>query len=165
MPDHSRIYRVCGASTKHEQDAVDSVLKFFFVIDKRGFYINEKCQEVIETQSKKHQNRSRIGRENRAKAMLKQCSSSTPQTQTKTKKESLGAFEKDSGEKKTAFNIEHILTEREVKEAKAAAPGWDIYYLMREYSERINGGSFGIPRLPAKAFTAWCAAFTKGKAP
>ncbi len=83
MPDHSGLYRLCKAATKQEQEAVDFVLKRYFRLDDAGFYRHDKCDEVIEIQSKKHENRVRVGRENRKKFLLKQCSSNAVQTQTK----------------------------------------------------------------------------------
>lgn len=71
MLDHSRIYRLCSAMTKPEQDAVDTVLKLFFTVDNDGNYRHEKCDEVIEKQLLKHQKRVEAGR----KGGFKQCSS------------------------------------------------------------------------------------------
>lgn len=61
MPDHSRLYRLCSAITKEEQNAVDAVLRMFFTMTKDG-YINKKAKEVIETQLEKHQKRVEAGR-------------------------------------------------------------------------------------------------------
>jgi uncharacterized protein YdaU (DUF1376 family) len=170
MPDHSRIYRVCSATGKAEQDAVDSVLKFFFTANKQGFYINEKCEEVIAEQTLKHENRVRAG----STAKHKQCSSNALQTQTKTKKESPlppkggtaapGGFKNGlRGEGGSGFNIEPFLSDDDRAAAKAAAPGWDLYFLIRTYDEGSAGR--GRPKYPGKAFVAWCASYTKGKKP
>ncbi len=67
MPDHSRIYRLCGAMNKAEQDAVDSVLKLFFRLDNDGYYRQDKCEEIIQTQELKHQRRVEAGRMGGAK--------------------------------------------------------------------------------------------------
>jgi uncharacterized protein YdaU (DUF1376 family) len=63
------------------------------------------------------------------------------------------------------FKIEHKLTDDGLKAAKAAAPGWDLYHLMRIYDEGIASGKREAPRSPDKAFAAWCALYTKGKQP
>lgn len=47
--------------------------------------------------------------------------------------------------------------------AKAAAPGWDVYYLEGIWRDWISGK--GLPQDPDKAFPVWCKKFTKGKAP
>lgn len=61
MPDHSRLYRLCSAITKDEQDAVDNVLRMFFVLTDKG-YINKKARETIAQQQDKHQKRVEAGR-------------------------------------------------------------------------------------------------------
>jgi uncharacterized protein YdaU (DUF1376 family) len=179
MPDHSRIYRVCGAAGKAEQDAVDSVLKFFFKLNADGFYIQEKCDEVLAIQAEKHETRVRVGRENKAKGMLKQCSSNARQTQTKTKninplppkevpeKKSGSGFYKDSGGKEgeRVMNIQALLSDRGLEAAKQAAPGWDVYFHMREYDNSVNTGRIEWPKIPDKHFPAWCKAYRKGQQP
>lgn len=85
MPDHSRFYRICSATNRDEQRAVDYILETYFVLID-GFYRNERCDQVIEKQLKKHKTRVRVGKENRAKALLKHCSSNAPQTQTKNQR-------------------------------------------------------------------------------
>lgn len=180
MPDHSRIYRICGASGKAEQDAVDSVLGFFFELTKDGYYVNEKCEKILSEQTEKHETRVRVGRENRLKGLDKQCSSNARQTQTKTKNKSplppkggaaapRGGFNSGFGEGGGAnapganFKIEPHLSDDDRMAAKQAAPGWDLYHLMRVYDE--GSAERGRPKYPAKAFIAWCASYTKGKAP
>lgn len=177
MPDHSRLYRLCKAMTKDDQDAVDNVLGMFFKLGKDGFYRNAKADKVIEEQTLKHEKRVEAGR----KGGLKQCSSNTPQTQTKTKNKSplppkggaaapRGVF-KDLGEGDGAdapmgvFNIEHKLNDDDRAAAKQAAPGWDIHFLMRTYNDSVASGRIDRPRYPGRHFVAWCASYTKGKAP
>lgn len=168
MPDHCRLYRVCKAISQIEQKAVDSVLGFFFALDKDGFYRHEKCEEILLEQKDKHATRVRVGRENRNKALLKQCSSNAGQTQTqiKTKNQDSESLNKNSEEKKgSAFKVENFLDDVAIKRVREVAPGWDIHWLMREYDERVNGGTFKRPDKPAGAFINWCKSFTKGKKP
>lgn len=88
IPDHSRIYRICGAITKDEQQAVDNVLSMFFILTDDG-YINKKTIETLEKQTVSHQKRVESGRlggskksnqsssnnKSNAQAMLKQSES------------------------------------------------------------------------------------------
>lgn len=67
MPDHSRLYRLCSAITKAEQDAVDTVLSYFFHIDGSGEYKHTKCDEIIEKQEEKHRKRVEAGKKGGAK--------------------------------------------------------------------------------------------------
>lgn len=69
----------------------------------------------------------------------------------------------DKKEQKSARKIETFLYGDDINKAKAAAPGWDIYHLMRTFDEFIANKEF--PRKPAPAFIAWCKKFTKGKTP
>jgi uncharacterized protein YdaU (DUF1376 family) len=73
---------------------------------------------------------------------------------------SLGSKNMDSGKR---FDIALHLDDRALGRAKAKAPGWDIYFLMRTYNEGVSGR--GIPDNPAGAFIAWCAKYTKGRPP
>jgi uncharacterized protein YdaU (DUF1376 family) len=185
MPDHSPLYRLCKATTKPEQDAVDFVLKKYFVLKDDGFYHNDKCDQIIEEQTKKHENRVRAG----SQAKLKQCSSNAPQTKTQTKTKNINplppkkvpsqqeekkggsGFYKDSGGRGGAaapegsFDIMRILTDAELLDAKQAAPGWDVYYHARVYNEGVNSGTRERPKYPGKAFAAWCKAYRKGQKP
>jgi uncharacterized protein YdaU (DUF1376 family) len=61
--------------------------------------------------------------------------------------------------------IERLMDDATFQSARTAAPGWDIYYLGRTYDESIRGGERDPPKVPKKAFPAWCAAYTKGKPP
>ena len=61
MPDHSRLYRLCSAISKEEQNAVDSVLAMFFEMTPEG-YINKKARETIEKQKAAHDRRVNAGR-------------------------------------------------------------------------------------------------------
>lgn len=60
MPDHSRIYRIAGAHTKEETQAVDNVIMYFFFL-KDGFYHQKRADEVIEKQRQSHEKRSSAG--------------------------------------------------------------------------------------------------------
>lgn len=89
MPDHSRLHRICKASTKAEQEAVDNVLSMFFVLDRDGYYRQSKCDEIILEQSLKHEKRVNAGRKGGEKKAssnaTSNASSNTPQKETKTK--------------------------------------------------------------------------------
>ncbi|MGB0817792.1 MAG: YdaU family protein [Candidatus Puniceispirillaceae bacterium] len=61
MPDHSRVHRLCSASTNEEKAAVDSVLEMFFELTDEG-YINAKAAQVIEQQRAAHERRVNAGR-------------------------------------------------------------------------------------------------------
>jgi uncharacterized protein YdaU (DUF1376 family) len=172
MPDHSRIYRACSALTKHEQEAVDNVLEMFFYLDNEGCYKNEHCDQVIEEQDKKHETRVRVGRENREKALLKQCSSNAGQK--KKKKKNIYPPTPQKGEAPTArgldsdsgdFKIDRFLKDADYTAARHNAPGWDIQYLCRVYDDGINSGDRERPTRPPAAFVAWCKVYTKGKKP
>lgn len=180
MPDHCRVYRVCNALTKTEQDAVDYVLNMFFILDKKGFYMNPRADTTIEEQTLKHENRvnaPKKAKARRERAMQEQCKSNTPQTKTKTKTLKpptplkRGGVETDvSGKKKrkvdnSRYNIEIYLDDDAIQEAKKQAPEWDIYYLINMYNEGIRSGKRDRPDNPKKAFPAWCASYTKGKQP
>lgn len=86
MPDHSRIHRLCGATTKHEQDAVDTVLSMFFKLDKDGFYRNEKADKVIAEQTLKHERRVSAGRKGGASKATSNATSNAPQNKKEIKK-------------------------------------------------------------------------------
>jgi len=172
MPDHSGIYRLCKATTKAEQEAVDFIIKKYFYLDDKGFYRNKEADEVIEIQMKKHDNRVRAGK---SKAMLKQCSSNTPQKKTKKKIYSplppegeepaarVSVSRKRGGE--IPFNIETWLTEPARDEARANAPQWDLHTLIIDYNELINEGKMEMPKKPSSAFPKWVLSRTKGKPP
>ncbi len=183
MPDHSSIYRLCIAITKQEQDTVDYILGKYFTLEKDGFYHNVEADEVIEIQSQKHETRVRVGKENRAKAMLKQCSSNAIQIKTKKKikirsdQEAAPSVDKSnpqgtkkndllkigSGKGDEEFEIRDYLSPEDILEVRVVAPQWAIHELAEKYNAWIKGKE--IPRNPAKAFTAWAKSFTKGKPP
>lgn len=63
------------------------------------------------------------------------------------------------------FDILHHLDDQGLADAKAAAPGWDVYFHARTYNQVVNSGRFEVPRNPAKAFAAWCKSYRKGQSP
>lgn len=178
MPDHSRLYRICGAISKAEQDAVDTVLSFFFTLTDEGYY-NAKAAATLEKQKSSYERRSKAGKagadaknkqayENKGKsgnatsnatAMLKQ-----PEPEPEPKYKPPKAPHRGDGVD-GFFWMEKIINDTALKRAKANAPGWDVYGLMKVYSEGINAGTREAPRNPNGAFPAWCAAYTKGKSP
>lgn len=85
--DHNRIYNICNARTKADQDAVDAVLSMFFYIDESGQYRNQKCDEVIGVQSVKHDKRVNAGRKGGNSKASSNATSNAPQKEKETKKE------------------------------------------------------------------------------
>jgi len=153
MLDHSRIYIICRALKQEEQKAVDHVLSKFFKM-KKGHYRHAKCDQVIEEQEQKHANRVRAGKSN-GKAKQEHCSSNTGQIKTKTKIKN----------QIETYDIFMFVKDDGLREAKRAAPDWDIKYLGGIFSKAIVDGTLEIPSHPVKAFSAWCASFTDGKSP
>lgn len=76
-----------------------------------------------------------------------------------------GVLKNEGGKRLTPFRIEHLLSDAGLEAAKAAAPGWDVYVLMRTYDEGVNSGKREPPSHPDKAFPAWIPSYTKGKRP
>lgn len=74
-------------------------------------------------------------------------------------------FGKGEGGAAAPFNIDPHLSDDDRLKARQAAPGWDIYFLMRTYNESVSSGRLDKPRYPARHFVAWCASYTKGKQP
>ena len=63
------------------------------------------------------------------------------------------------------FNVEHLLNDGGLADARREAPGWDLYALMGTYNERVHKGDNKPPHDANKAFPAWCALYTKGQPP
>lgn len=74
----------------------------------------------------------------------------------------VGSFDK-SKKGEGSFRIMHLLDDKAILAAKREADGWDIYNLANIYDNNINSGKMERPNIPAKAFPAWCARYTKGK--
>lgn len=92
------------------------------------------------------------------------------QSLTPTPPENLSTGGDNLGEKKEGvflgkegFKIIPLLSDKALENAKKNAPGWDIYRLASIYEKSVK--KMGIPRLPDKAFPAWCGKYTKGKRP
>lgn len=79
------------------------------------------------------------------------------------REEKIGVGVLKNGSGGSGFDVIQKLSDDGLQAARRAAPGWDIYYLAGIY----NGGieKRGIPRIPDKAFPAWCGSYTKGKSP
>lgn len=71
------------------------------------------------------------------------------------------SFNNSSG----GYRVERLLDAAALGAAKKAAPGWDIYELMRRYDKNINDGSHTKPDNPSAAFPKWCGIYTKDKTP
>jgi len=84
MPDHSRLYRLCGAITKEEQQAVDHVLNNFFEWTDEGYY-NSKVAEILEKQHEAHAKRVNAGRKGGRKASSKAGSNANSKDKAKPK--------------------------------------------------------------------------------
>lgn len=61
---------------------------------------------------------------------------------------------------KIEYDVGRLLTDSGWLAARAAAPGWDIHRLVGIYNAGVINR--GPPKNPAKAFVAWCKAYTKG---
>lgn len=61
------------------------------------------------------------------------------------------------------FDVLKYLGGEDLIAAKARAPGWDVYYLAGLFNDAIADGKLDPPRLPRRAFPAWCGKFTKGQ--
>lgn len=158
MPDHSRIYRLCGAITKQEQEAVDNVLKTFFEWNKKLGYINKKADEVIEKQGYSRERRVNAGRKgglsnatSNAKAMLKQC-----QRNPEPEPESKDSFSR--------YRIEIFLKDDEWDALRRDFRGWDIQNFASEFNTFIVKKQ-ERPAHPYEAFRGFIAKVTKGKTP
>jgi hypothetical protein len=58
---------------------------------------------------------------------------------------------------KPSFKIEPFLLDTDLEDARAAAPGWDIYALTRQFDQSVNSGAISAPnRNPGRAFVEWC---------
>jgi len=180
MLDHSRIYRVCCAMSKHEQDAVDAVLKMFFTLNNDGFYTNSKADKVILEQTTKHENRVKAGKMSNSKAMLEQCSSNTPQKENKKKnknpptplKGGSGVLTSSLGDGGVTPIDRAVLNQaldkmdaRQLEAFRKAAPGWDKFHLRGLWLEWLDNPERGMPNAPVSSFIAWCLKYTKGKRP
>lgn len=188
LPNHCRSYRIANATTKEEQEAVDNVIEMFFDLHDDGMYHNKKIKKVIEEQEEKREKRSKAGKlgaqkkhgkaGGNAKAMPKQSSSKRMANQNQNQNKypptpragsgdadspGTGSFKK--GGFGGSYKVDHLLNDQARLDAKAHAPGWDLYTLMRIYDEGINSGDREAPRYPNKAFPIWCKNYTKGKKP
>lgn len=76
----------------------------------------------------------------------------------------VGVFKNGEAGRKS-FDIERLLSDSGRAAAKLAAPGWDIYYIMRIYNQGVIGGERDPPHHPDQAFPEWCKRYTKGKNP
>lgn len=180
--DHSRLHRICGAVTKSEQEAVDSVISMFFV-KQNEFYRHKKADEVIDKQALKHENRVRAGKQ----AKMKQCSSNGTQKETKIKieikkdkdsnpkipfkapltpQQSTGRDLKPAvSEEGRKFSIERVLSDSGRERAKLLCKSLnrDIYPLFQVYDSGINDSGRARPTSPDIAFYAWIKSYTKGE--
>ena len=84
MQDHSRLYRLCGAIDKKEQEAVDHVLNHFFVWTDEG-YFNSRAAETLIEQHEAHERRVNAGRKGGRKASSKASSNAKSKAKAKPK--------------------------------------------------------------------------------
>ena len=85
-----------------------------------------------------------------------------PNTHSPTSKENPPS-QKLTPSARGGFDIMGFLGEDALAKARKAAPGWDIYTLASLYNQGV--GERGAPKIPERAFPAWCAKYTKGKSP
>lgn len=69
----------------------------------------------------------------------------------------------DAPVENSAYRIENSLTEEGRDRARRAAPGWDLYHLMRIFDANVNVGGWDRPQKPDSAFAKFCQKYTKGK--
>jgi len=169
MPDHSRLYRLCGAMNKAEQEAVDAVISMFFTLDDSGHYRQSKADEVIEEQTLKHERRVEAGRKGGQSKAGSNASSNAPQKKNQTKTKNIKpptpkqgpVYNGDnqgllSGGAGAGFNIDFKLSDSARDKAKAICRDLnrDFYVVMREYNHWVAGK--GAPQFPDAAFIAYC---------
>ena len=135
MPDHSRVYRLCSAMTKAEQDAVDSVLKMFFVLNPDGYYTQEKCDEVIEEQEEKHQKRVDAGRKGGYSNANSNASSNTPQKKKEKKKEEYPPTPLEGGSGKDLT----IITTKEQTNVRRKSPHERKRQSLEQAAKKLTG--------------------------
>lgn len=159
IPDHCRLYRLCGAMNKSEQEAVDSVLKMFFTWDKNKGYVNKKAQETIEKQHSSHLRRVNAGKAGAAK---KKGSNATSNAQAMLKQSEPEPEYKDSDV--VNFSIERYLKDQDLQKIKKEFQGWDIQHFIFEYNEYIKKIK-KRPNYPAAAFAGFIRNAVEGKKP
>lgn len=187
------LHRICRAIAPDEQAAVHSVLEQFFVLRDGRYYNERADEEIEKRNSISENRRlaqaareaKRLAAKGASAPPSAHTATSTPTTislelkpQTPLpvdngdksvngragfKYENGGMGRKQPVDKSVYLDISLYLNERSLERAKKAAPGWDIYALIRKYNEGAEAR--GIPDNPPGAFIAWCGKYTKGKTP
>jgi hypothetical protein len=181
LPDDDLELRaICGLqrdAATWERIKKDALHKFIKCSDGRLYHkvLAEKANKAWESRLR-YRALGKAGAEARAKAYAKP--DGTPEAQqSESEGEERRLKEKvnpeDSSQEKITtsprarqdFDVLKYLGGEEIVAAKARAPGWDVYYLAGLYNDAIADGKLDPPRLPRRAFPAWCGKFTKGRAP
>lgn len=141
--------------------------------------ISKKCAEILKKREESFQTFSLFGKkgaETKAKNKQNQDDlfsppkdglqpdssiTSSSDSSLKTSLPSLSARGVGSG----GFSIFDVMTEEGEREARRAAPGWDLRHLCGIFDGKVRAGTFTAPNDPDTAFPAWCAKYTKGKPP
>lgn len=61
------------------------------------------------------------------------------------------------------FDVDNFLSPLDRQRARAAAPLWDMEFLIKKFNHFVSDKE--IPKYPGNAFVAWCKSFVKGKEP
>lgn len=179
--DYKFLTQICGGHIKSIKYLVDKLVdeKWIsetpdgYLVQKRAVIELEKAQERV----KKWSENGRKGGEQKAKnnkindESMGSPDNTTP-NQTKPKEykppivphdddtHGVGVF-KNLGEGGVLYRVESHLDDDALQRARRAAPGWDIYQLMRVYDEGINSGKRPKPIKASAAFPVWCAGYVK----
>jgi len=191
LPDNDdALARIAGVTVDMFGDNA-GVIRKFFKSNGKGRLKNKECDDNLRKEKKLSQTKAENGRKGGKKKAEnqkeKQEVTSTSQEPAKhqhskplqqnttgqnttvdnsTESDSFKSINKISNsliQNLKSFSLR--LNDEELARAKAAAPGWDIYNLQRQFEERVNSGQFERPKSPAAAFVAWCKSFTKGNKP
>ncbi len=181
--DETRLRKLIGAD-KEEWDSVrDAVLAFFKKTDEG--WRHDKIDEQIAEAEEKH--KAKVAALAKARAAKQgngqdseQSTAHDTGTGRKTGKgtstQSQSQSPKQSGNIKSnlssatprareGFDVLIFLNGDDLEDAKRQAPRWDIYHLAKLYNDAVASEKLEPPRVPRRAFPAWCKKFTKGKPP
>ena len=187
LPDDDEILRRITKTSTKQFKAMREVIHSFFTIEGGKLY-HERLEGELRTSrevstfkssdavlgDKNEEKQGNLdfprGRSAHARPHPQPHSNNKPPSNTTTASEERGAagsgFENDGrgkGGSSATWSIEPFLTDDDRAKARANAPDWDLYFLINVYNQGVE--KRGIPDKPAKAFIAWCAKYTKGRAP
>lgn len=140
MPDHSRLYRLCGALNDEERQAVDNVLSMFFILTDDG-YINERALETIEKQRAAHEKRVEAGRKGGKQRSSNASSNASSNGEAKPKQpepEPEPDIIKEKNKRKVTLkdlSIEHIEDWLNEKRSKGIFTDIDEHLLLEKFKD------------------------------